>query len=146
MSRNEAGKNYLEAEVRTASPVRLVVLVCDFGIDRLKRAVEAMKSDPPKPEEFLVHTGKAREAVTELMSAVTPERAPEISNNLIALYGYFFKKITNARAGSDAAPLEEVIRLWEQLREGWAIILKQGVSGPVGTDAKGAGKLVSVTG
>jgi len=75
-----------------------------------------------------------------------PEKAPEISKNLIALYSYFFKKITDARTGSDAAPLEEVIRLWGQLREGWAAIMKQGVNGPPGADAKGTGRLVSVTG
>ena len=148
MSGNETGKRYLEADVLTASPLRLVVIVCDFGIDCLNKAAGAAESPDGegKLEEFTRLTGKARDALLELMGALAPERSPQMAGNLLALYGYFFRRITEARAKVEAAPLKEVAKLWSSLRDAWADVLKSGEEGKAHAEAGEAGRFVSVTG
>ncbi|MBN1809269.1 MAG: flagellar protein FliS [Planctomycetes bacterium] len=144
MCENEAGRSYMEADIRTAGPLRLVVLVCDIGIDHLRRA--AGNTAVADRDEFVAHTGKAREALMELMEALAPEKCPAVAGNLLALYGYFFRRITEARVDLDAEPLKEVMKLWSELRDGWNQLLEQGLAGSATAGAMETGKVVSVTG
>ena len=148
MCANEAGRNYLEADIRTASPLRLVVLVCDLGIDHLNKAVDALQPDVDR-DAFVEHSGKARDALVELMGALAPEKSPEIACSLLGLYGYFFRRITDTRLEPAPEPLKDVIRLWSELRDGWQELLRRGTADTSDTSdtvRKQSGRLVFLTG
>jgi len=147
VSGDEASKNYLEADVSTANPLRLVILVCDFGLDQLKRAVVLLENDSGNNRcEFLDTTFKARQALLELMGSLRPDKSPEIAGNLLNLYGYFFRQLTDARIKTDAVPLKEIIKLWGELRDGWHQVLQNGSTGISEKDGQNTVQLVSVTG
>ena len=62
---------------------------------------------------------KAISMIGELQTALDFEKGGEIAVSLDRLYDYLLRRLTEANANRDPAPLEEIIRLLGMLESAW---------------------------
>ena len=113
----------LHTDVETASPHRLILLLMDGAIDKLRAARAAMARGN------IVAKGSnitwAMSIVDGLRASLNHERGGQIAANLDALYDYMIRTLVAANLHNDNAKLGEVERLMGEIRSGWKGIESQ---------------------
>lgn len=113
-------KNYLEAEVLTASPVRLVEITFDIAVTALESARECCRrGDIPGRTRFV---NKTFEVLVELSNALDHEAGNEIAENYARLYAYCQRRLLQAHVDQSESMLFEVECLLRELREAWQVV------------------------
>jgi len=69
---------------------------------------------------------RAQAIILEMNERLDMEKGGEIAENFRRLYCYFYRRLQEANMRKKKAPVEEVIRLLNDLREGWAEMLHRG--------------------
>jgi len=111
-------RHYQQAQVETASPTRLVVLLYDGAIRFCSRALEAMEAkDLPAQNTNLI---KAQKIVGELMASLNKETGGEVAGNLNRVYPYLLEQLVEANLHDRPDIVEGVLALLRDLRESWA--------------------------
>lgn len=109
---------YLESQVLTASPERLVVILYDGAARFCVQAQEAIRQKRgAEAGELLI---RAQRVVMELLCALNAEAAPEIARNLASLYSFMYEQLVWANVEQSEERIETVVKLLGTLREGWA--------------------------
>jgi flagellar protein FliS len=110
-------RSYLEVQVRSASPIDLVVLLYDGALQSAAAASAAMgQHDIPARRRAL---NKLFGFLGELQSSLDYEKGGAVAAELARLYDYMVTRLTDAIVRQDAAPIDEVRRLLEPLRDAW---------------------------
>jgi flagellar protein FliS len=110
-------KTYLEAEVLTASPVRLVEILFELGVGAIESARECCKNgDIVGRGRFIT---KAVEILTELSNGLDFDAGGELAKNYARLYDYCQRRLLDAHVQQSEAMLAEVQSLLGELREAW---------------------------
>lgn len=110
-----AHAEYLKTRVFTATPGELVVMLYDALFQRIRQAIMCLEDrEFARAGELL---GNGQDIITELMSALRPEEAPELSQNLLDLYGFSKQRLLEGYGTKNAAILEEVVRVLQPLRD-----------------------------
>lgn len=113
---------YRQTEVQSRNPLELVVLLYDGALRFLATAHAAFeRNDIPARRQA---TSRLLAIVSELQSTLDLERGGDIAARLDALYSYMTTRIVDATTTHSAAPLDEVRRLLETLRDAWQTIAK----------------------
>ncbi len=117
MNYKDQGTTYLETEIVSSPPERLVPLMYQHLLVNLKRAVDQIEAgDTEGKAESLTRAGAI---VFELLSALDMEQGGEIAERLMSLYTYFTKRISEASRTLDVSILEEVIKNVGTLHGSW---------------------------
>lgn len=113
-----AAARYRNVQVSTANPAQIVVMLYD-GVARFTgEAAEAMgRRDRARAGERI---GRALAIVEELAATVDPSHAPELADNLLAVYGFCCRRLVEANLQQSAEALAEVVQAIAPLREAWA--------------------------
>lgn len=119
---------YLETEVLTSSPERLVPMLYERLLVQLRRAQDQIRSGNIEGKADSLQ--KASAIVFELLGALDFEAGGELANRLASLYSYFAQRITHAGRAMDAAALDEVVRLATSLHESWIQAITRSVDLP----------------
>jgi flagellar protein FliS len=125
---------YQANAVFTASPAQLVLMLFDGAIKFLHIALEGFKHTDPLEFNLSVHqnTQKAQAIIRELKACLDPDKGPEFSDKMSALYDYFDRRLQQGNLKKEREPLEEVSRHLYVLRDAWReMIDKQNLSQPV---------------
>ncbi len=110
--------NYRRTRILTASPGELLVMLYDGLLQRVKIASRKMgNGDPATAGEQL---GRAQDILHELMNMLDRDQAPELADNLLALYSYCSRTLIQGVAEQDCDKLDEVYDLLRPLRDAWA--------------------------
>ena len=106
---------YRRQDVLTANPVDLVVML----YDALKKNIILGRRAIAKKDTVAAHNSlmKAQEIVSELIKSL--DMTYEISDELLAIYGFALRSLSDANIRKDAEPLEPVITMVDDLREAW---------------------------
>lgn len=116
-------QSYKQTEIETASPGKLLLLLYDSAINRLKRARERMKErDREEAHQLLV---KVQEIVVELMLALDWNAGSDLAPRLHALYDFMYRRLVDANVQQDPEIVDEVLQLLGTLQEGWREAYKQ---------------------
>jgi flagellar secretion chaperone FliS len=118
MSTANPYSQYLENQIKTATPGRLLVLTYDAAIRFARLAAERMKEG--RLDEQSANIIKVQNILLELMSSLDPQVDRQLAANLSSLYSYAFDRLTQANIHDDTGALEEVTSLLTELRETWA--------------------------
>lgn len=115
MAYSNYGK-YLETEVFSADPVKLVCMLYRGAIEATAAARRHLKARQvrERSREIL----RAVEILRELTRSLDPQYE-EISRPLADLYAYMHTRLIEANAKQTDAPLAEVEQLLSTLLEGW---------------------------
>ncbi len=124
-----AAARYKGVQTATASPAQLVVMLYDGAIRFVTEAEEAFgKNERARGGERI---GRALAVLDELIATLDPGPAPELAENLVALYGFCKRRLFEANLGRDAAALRQVVTTLAPLREAWATVASSSAgSGP----------------
>lgn len=123
----QAAQQYRTAQVATADPARLVLMMYDGALRFAGQGRQAIEDGDV--EKANAHLGRAQDIVTELTAVLNPE-AGAIAENLQQMYDFIGSRLVEANVKKDVAPLAEAVGLLEELRETW----RQLVEGDGGVD------------
>ncbi len=117
---------YREAEVLSASPARLVVIVYEHLLTNLRRArLQAAERDPAPRCESLE---RARAALTELLVTLDKEKGGDLAGRLQGLYTFMLGELAVLGVKPDAARLDAIIAMASELHAAFAQVA-QGTPG-----------------
>jgi flagellar protein FliS len=108
---------YQSVATITADPARLVVLLFDGAITYLRQAEESLnRGDVPT---FAARLSRAQAIIAELTDSLDRDAAGDIGPNLGRLYDFMASHLTRGLLAREAGPVQEVIALLRELREGF---------------------------
>ncbi len=113
-------ETYQETTVTTQSKGKLVVMLYDGAIKFLKMAIKEIEAKNPETKGKYI--SKAIDILFELNTVLDMEAGGEVSTNLRKLYLFMSQHLTKANAKQDIGMIEEVIKLLEELNQGWKAI------------------------
>lgn len=118
---------YRQTEVRSRTPLELVVMLYDGAIKFMTAAQDAIhRHDIPGRKTAL---SKALAIISELQSTLNMEQGGEIAANLDELYRWSSVRLLDATMHNDAVPVGEVLTVFRTLRDGWSEIAAGSGSG-----------------
>lgn len=112
--------SYLETEILSASPMRLVELLYRGAIEAVRQARDAV--DGSNIAERNRQIARAHAILSELLSSLDHGRGGALSLELAELYDYMQRRLNDANFEQTAGPIEEVRRLLETLLDAWTTV------------------------
>ncbi len=114
-----AAAKYRGVAVATCSPGQLLIMLFDGALRFIGEANDAMSNrDRARAGERI---GKALAILEELSATLDQSQAPELSENLFALYAFCRQHLLEANLLQDPQKLREVATILGPLRESFAI-------------------------
>jgi flagellar protein FliS len=120
----DAYKRYKQAGISTATQEELLLMLYDGAIKFLKVAISNI-GDFRNYKVVSENIGKAQDILTELILALDFEKGGDIAKNLMGIYIYLKKRLVEANINKEKEPIEEVIKILEELREAWAVAIEK---------------------
>jgi flagellar protein FliS len=108
---------YKTNSVTTQTKGQIVVLLYEGAIRFLKQAVTAMEQQDYIEKGRLIN--RALDIICELNSALDLDAGGEIAQNLRQLYSFMHQHLLTASFKKDPQKVREVIKMLEQLLDGW---------------------------
>ncbi|WP_018293474.1 flagellar export chaperone FliS [Mariprofundus ferrooxydans] len=118
---------YQGNQVEGAGPLGLVLLTYEALFKSLGRTRVAILAADMSAEA--THTSRAVEALIELNSSLNMEAGGDIAQSLASLYIYMMNRLSDGLCSASTEHVDEVIRLVQELREGWMQLSAQQKSG-----------------
>jgi flagellar protein FliS len=112
-----SARAYLENAVLTASPVRLVVMLYDHALLKLRTARVAIESRDPKVSGPAINAASA--VLSELQGSLDHEAGGEIAASLASIYRFALSELAQANLRMQAERIDGVIRVLTPLRDAW---------------------------
>jgi flagellar protein FliS len=113
-NRNE---QYQRAQVETASPTRLIILLYDGAIRFCTQAIEAMAQGLLERQN--TNLIKAQAILAELMGSLKRDVGGEMTDNLFRLYSHMRDQLVEANVYDRMEPVKAVLQHLYELRETW---------------------------
>ena len=117
---NNPYQSYNNAQVMTATPGELTLMLYNGCIRFLKQAKAAMEQK--QVQETNTNITRAQNIITELMSTLRMEY--EISKNLMELYQFMQRHLLMASLKKESQKVQDIIELMEDLRNTWQEAVK----------------------
>jgi len=111
------GQEYLQVQVRTASPDQLLLMLLDGAVRFVEGAREKMGCGEREAKGQLLM--KAQNIVLELIQSLQPSVGEKLYANLIGLYKFIYRRLVEANLRDDLRSLEEALQILGQVRETW---------------------------
>jgi len=128
---NDNVSKYLNQQVMTASPAKLVSMLYDRAIMSLKDAVSAIEAG--EIERRWKANARAIEIIGHMWSTLDREKGGEIAANLDSLFSYMLGRLPQVDFQNDPAPAQEVIELLKPLAQSWRDVAEGRAARPDGT-------------
>ncbi len=109
---------YATTQNETASRERLMVLLLEASLRHVRAAAVALEQK--RKLDALPSLKKAVDIVTELMTTLNPEAAPELAERLTELYGFISTRLLTATATMDPSYAREAERVLVPIVEGFS--------------------------
>jgi flagellar protein FliS len=117
---------YLNTQVRSSTPLELVVLLYDAALRHAVTARDAMaRRDIPSRRTAM---SKLMAVVGELQHTLDMDRGGDIARQLDELYSWALTQLLDATVHQDPQRIEEVHRVLTILRDGWVSIAANAAS------------------
>ena len=117
MLNRSAINRYQAVKVKTASPGEVLVMLYDGTIRFLGEARDAMKAGERARSGEKID--RAFAILSELLSTLRPEVAPELCEQLSGVYRFCMDQITQANLKQEPKLLDDCIRVLEPIRDGY---------------------------
>ena len=118
ISPQAAHASYQQAQIGSAGPLRIVVLLYEGALQFSRQALE--KFDEPALRGHAL--GRAHRIISELFAALDHEKGEEIAANLDALYGFLLDALTRATVNGERRALKDAIDVLKALLPAWRTI------------------------
>ena len=123
-------QTYIEDEILTADPVKLVQLLYRGAIEAIRLARTKLETGDIRARSAALT--KTIEILTELTSSLNHERGGELTARLAALYDYMQWRLIEANREQVDPPLEEVEQILGKLEDAWSQVKGPAAGSPTG--------------
>ncbi len=127
MSTSAAIQRYKSVQVKTSSPGEILVMLYDGLFRFLEEAREAIAADDRARAGDRIN--RAHAIVNELAATLNKDVAPELCENLEALYFFSSAKLIEANLYQDPERISQVIRVLGPIRDGFTTVVRQQQAG-----------------
>lgn len=117
MTRRSVASTYAQTAIESAPPLKIIHLMYEGALRFLEQA--ATIDAKAEPSEFMNKLNRAQDIVSELRISLDPGPAPELAENLTALYLFVEDQIHQAISQADTAPLVPAQSVLSTLLSGW---------------------------
>lgn len=133
--------HYLKTQIETASQPQLLLMIFDAAVKKLHIARRAIE----KKEIEKAHTEltKVQRIFTELMIALDFEKGGDLAENLLRIYDFVYHHLVKANIKQDAAMVDEILPIVEDLRDGWTKAVEKFLSEQEMVEAQPAQRIAS---
>lgn len=137
MGYNQAYTAYQKTNVTTASQGRLVVLLYEAAVKNLNSAVGLLSDDdklkPGDIETYGKYIQKTQAIINELEVSLDMEKGGEIAKNLMSLYLFFNRQLTEATFDHSSSKINSVLRMLNDLLSAWKSAANSTSNAPAST-------------
>ena len=124
MALHNSYSSYKETQIKTASPVALIILLYEGMLKNIRKG-EAGLQDEDRYADSASHLMKAMAIVTELIKIINPTASPELANGFLNTNRHVLGLIGDALKEKDRAPLAEAAEIILSLRSAWVEVARQ---------------------
>lgn len=118
---------YRQTEVRSRTPLELVVMLYDGAIKFMLAGQEAIQRRDIAARKTAL--SKALAIISELQSTLNMDQGGEIATSLDELYRWSSVRLLDATVHNTVEPIEEVLQVFRTLRDAWSGIASGSGSG-----------------
>lgn len=118
---------YQKVQVMTADGVQLIIMLYDGVIkfnNLAKRCIQ--KEDVAGRSHYIT---KSFNIISELANSLDMDQGGEVAENLARLYDFSINRLSRANTANDAAALDSVTRVINELKGGWVSIASKEKTG-----------------
>jgi flagellar secretion chaperone FliS len=112
-----ATQHYMQTQVRSSSPLELVVMLYDGILRNTATAIEAMARRDIRTRRDAI--SKSLAIIGELQSTLNMDRGGDIAVQLDRLYTWMTDALVQATVTQDPGPIHDVRKIVGNLRDGW---------------------------
>jgi flagellar protein FliS len=123
MQSNLVRQNYLQAEVQTATPQKLRLLLIEAAIKNVHRTKKAWEEE--KFESGFESLSLAQDIVAELLSSLDKESNPELAGKIASIYVFIFRCLSEGGMAHDPKKLDDALRVLGSERETWRLVCEK---------------------
>jgi flagellar protein FliS len=117
-----ARDSYLEAQVMTATPQKLRLMLIEGAIRFARETMQHWEQE--QHEAALESIDRCRSLLAELIAGVQSDGG-ELSKKVAGLYLFLFRSISEAQSAKDGSRLQDIIEILEIERETWVQVCTQ---------------------
>lgn len=125
---NPAAEAYKRQQIMTATPEMLTLMLYNGALRFMKEGKEAIIAK--RYEDANNSIQKAENIISEFRATLKMEY--EISQQLLPLYNYVYRKLVDGNMQSDPACIDEAVTIITELRDAWAQAMKKARQGAAG--------------
>ena len=114
---------YRLAQVETASPAQLLVMLYDGAIRFLSQARDKMAAGDIESRH--ANLMKVQGIIAELLSSLDMKRGGAVAVNLQRVYAYMLRQLVEANLYDRSEPIDNVLVMLRDLRESWVEVAHQ---------------------
>jgi len=123
MQTNLARQNYLQAEVQTATPQKLQLMLVEAAIKNVHRTKKAWAEE--RFEAAFDSLALAQDIIAEILSSLDKEGNPDLAGKLASIYIFIFRCLTEGGMTHDPQKLDDALRVLNAERETWHQVCEQ---------------------
>lgn len=124
MQQNQTARtNYLQAEVHTATPQKLQLLLIEAAIKNIHRTRQAWKDQ--RLEDSFESLSRAQDIVAEILCSLDVESNPDIAKKLASIYIFIFRRLAEAGMTYEEEKLDDALRVLTSERETWRLVCEK---------------------
>ena len=112
-----AKKNYLQAEVQTATPQKLRLMLIEAAIKNVHRTKKAWEEE--RFEAAFESLSLAQDIVAELLSSLDKESNPKLAGKIASIYVFIFRCLSEGGMTHDPQKMDDALRVLNSERETW---------------------------
>ena len=113
-----AARAYARTQTETASKERLMVLLLQAAHRHMNAGARHFQDK--RHAEGIKSTAKAQDIVSELLGTLDPRRAPDLCNQLTAIYTFVLDRLVKGMTTREPKPLQEASRAFEPIAQAFA--------------------------
>ena len=115
--------SYLEAQVKTATPQKLQLILIEAAIRFVKKA--QMHREQEDEAAACEAIGRAHKIVTEIIGGLRPEVDPELVGRVAPIYVFVARSLAQAFSPENHRKLDDAIRVLEEEQTTWKLVCEQ---------------------
>lgn len=140
---NRVSQKYLEQQILSASPAKLVAMLYERAITLLHQTIKAIEAG--NIEARWQANGKATDVICHLWDTLDRERGGDVAENLNRLYGFMVMRLTMVDVENSAQAARDVIRLLEPLQRSWREVAHRDEQKSVPSEIPSNGAPIQIT-
>lgn len=115
-----ARETYLAAEVLTAPPQKLHLLLVEGAIRACEKARNCWREN--KPDQAAESLIRAQEIMSELVAGLNRQADPQLVRQVAALYLFIYRNLLEAAFLRDEKKLDDALRVLREERTTWQLV------------------------